>query len=143
MKLFQSKFKKLLKSEEGQAMAETAVVLPIITAIFLGILIFGFVMYAKIVVVDAARDGARHYALGLGDPTPIVQEVITDGKLNQADIESVTTSTSGDYVTVSVSYLQDVFVPGIGTMLGGSRIDDPTCTDCIRLQSTAVFKKEN
>jgi hypothetical protein len=137
------KFRKVVKSEEGQAMAEAAVVLPIVTAIFLSVLVFGLIVYSKIVVVDAARDGARHYALGLGDPTPIVQQIITDGKLNQADIESVTTATSGDYVTVSVSYKQDVFVPGIGLLLGGNRIDDPACPDCIRLQSTAVFKKEN
>jgi len=124
-------------------MAEAAIVLPIITAIFLGIMVFGYIMYAKIVVVDSARDGARHYALGLGDPTSIVQTIIEDGSLKKDNIQSVSKSISGDYVHVTVKYKQEVFVPGLGMLLGGGRIDDPGCQGCILLQHTAVFKKEN
>jgi len=132
------------REEKGQALAEAAWVLPILTAILLGIMIFGYLMYSKLVVIDSARDGARHLALGLGNPTSVVENVIDLGRLKRSNIVSVTQQNLGDYVNVTVRYKQDTFVPGIGILLGGTSLNDQTgCNSCIYLEHTATFKKEN
>src|SRR5204863_9443150 len=48
-----------LRNEEGQAVAELALVLPILTALLLGIVQFGIVFNNYITLTDATRTGAR------------------------------------------------------------------------------------
>lgn len=50
---------KYKKNEDGQAVLETALVLPIILLILFGMLTFGMLLYSKIVVTLAASQSAR------------------------------------------------------------------------------------
>lgn len=133
---------KKLKCQKGQALAETAIVLPLLVGLFLGLLIFGLAINAKIVVVDAARDGARHYALNLGSAEDKVRDVISNGWGMSSDPSrvNVTTYDDGAYVKVKVEYKQPVFVPKLNNLFGGG--DQLGDGHYFTLQHTATFKKE-
>jgi Flp pilus assembly protein TadG len=51
----------------GQALVEFALVIPVFLVILAGLLYFGFMLYSKMTVINAAREGA-HYGIIL-DPT--------------------------------------------------------------------------
>lgn len=54
---------KLFKKENGQAMVELALVLPILILVFCGIIDFGWAYINKISVNNAAREGARYASI--------------------------------------------------------------------------------
>ncbi|MGA3029759.1 MAG: TadE family protein [Candidatus Limnocylindrales bacterium] len=56
--------------KRGQAMVEFALVLPIFMLILSGILDFGFALYSRMTVINAAREGARAAAM-VSDVTTI------------------------------------------------------------------------
>ena len=51
------------KKEEGQAMVEFALVLPLLLVLLFGIIDFGWLFYNKIDVNNASREGARYAAI--------------------------------------------------------------------------------
>ncbi|ARK31992.1 TadE family protein [Halalkalibacter krulwichiae] len=53
------KFKKIIKNENGQAVTELALVLPLLIMLIVGGLLLGIVIYNQIVVVTSANQGAR------------------------------------------------------------------------------------
>ncbi|MFB0918663.1 MAG: pilus assembly protein [Clostridiaceae bacterium] len=60
-----NKIKKIGKREEGQSLVEFALVLPILLLLIVAIVDFGWVFMAKITVNNAAREGARVYAVNI------------------------------------------------------------------------------
>jgi Flp pilus assembly protein TadG len=63
------------KRRRGQSLVEFAVVFPIFMLILCGILDFGALLYSRMTIINAARDGARS-GITLGDnPTTIVNQV--------------------------------------------------------------------
>ena len=50
---------KIMNQKKGQALVEFAVVLPLLMLIFVGVFEFGRIYNAKIIVTEAAREGAR------------------------------------------------------------------------------------
>lgn len=48
-----------LRSEQGTAVVEFAVILPLLLVIILGIVEFGFIFYNKALLTNASREGAR------------------------------------------------------------------------------------
>lgn len=81
--------------------------------------------WAKVVTVDAAREGARHVALHL--PSTLedkVNEVISEGSLKTANITKVEKVEGANYVTVTVEYDQPTIIPGLPLLLGQSPWDD-------------------
>jgi len=113
-------FRRLWKREKGQTLVEMALVAPILfVVVFMGIsLLLG--AGAKAVVEDAAREGARWAALGLGSPATIVDQVLAENNLSVTSSNPVvSTSTNGSYVTVTVQYNQPTLVPGVMGLLPG------------------------
>jgi Flp pilus assembly protein TadG len=53
----------LKKNTEGQSLVEFALVLPLLLALVLGMVEFGWILNAKITLTSAAREGARFYAV--------------------------------------------------------------------------------
>jgi Flp pilus assembly protein TadG len=53
-----------LRSKKGAAAVEFALILPILLLLVMGILEFGRVLHTYLVVVNAAREGARYAAVG-------------------------------------------------------------------------------
>ena len=54
----------MIKSQRGQAMAELAIVLPILLLIIFGIIEFGQIYAIDLAINNAAREGARARSLG-------------------------------------------------------------------------------
>lgn len=94
-------------SERGAAAVEFALVLPILVLILFGVIEFGGVYNAQLMVTGAAREGARAMAVG-GDPAAaeaaIVESVVV-ADADALDIEiSPAACTAGADVTVTVVY---------------------------------------
>ena len=143
--------KGLCRYERGQALVEMALVLPILVVLTLGVMTFGIAINTKIAVTTAAREAARSYAIyadeaqmrniaydTLRSALPCSDEEFNSSFNRYAD---VTYTVSGGYVRVTVKYHQSVYVPGLLTLLGGSRIGDSSGR--LILSSTAVFKMES
>jgi Flp pilus assembly protein TadG len=60
-----------MKGDDGQAMVEFALVAPILVALILGIIQFGFLLHDYIAITDAVRVGSREAAVSRTDPDPI------------------------------------------------------------------------
>ncbi len=118
----------LRRSERGQAIVETALVLPVIMLLLLMMVDGGRVFHAWIVVTNGAREGAR--------AAVVRQDLLTiDAKLQQAmptvvggtwgfnvtpGYEDPLAVPSGDPVTVDVTADIDLVTPLIGDLFGGS-----------------------
>lgn len=58
---------KRMKSQQGQAMVELALVLPLLLMVLFAIFQFGFLFYSYISIQQAAREGVRIAAVGKND----------------------------------------------------------------------------
>lgn len=124
---------KKIKSSDGQALVEFALILPIMILILFGIIEFGRVFSAQLLVTNGARDGARIAAVGATDlqveaaaktgtayldpakvDIDIKPEVAPDEKRNR-----------GDYVTVEVSYPVTLYIPIISDIIKTPSEENP------------------
>ena len=113
----------LLRDERGQALAEFALVLPLILFFLAGIINFGRAWNIKQAVTDAAREGAR-YAVIQDNTIQTTDDVKAkiEERLALASIESSTIAFSGDFhvanseTTVTVSTQHDMGL--VGVLLG-------------------------
>lgn len=129
---------RFFKSKKGAYTAELAVILPLIIFLTAGSIILSLTIWAKIVVTDAAREGARYVALNYGPTADTkVNEVLADGKLDPANLQSVTTIKDANYVTVTVKYNQPAIVPLLPQLLGGS-----AWGTSFLIESSQIFKLE-
>jgi Flp pilus assembly protein TadG len=122
------------RARRGQALVEFAIVLPVFLLILLGILDFGTLLYSRMTVINAARDGARVGITYADTPTVIPAQVtsqvtgsggglITSGMVSTTCVPSAsspspkcggssfTNAKPGDSVRVSVTYPYRPFFP--------------------------------
>ncbi|MEW6771806.1 MAG: TadE/TadG family type IV pilus assembly protein [Bacillota bacterium] len=105
-----------LKNERGQATVELALVLPILILILFGIMEFGRIFSAYLVITNAAREGARLAAVGASD-TAIEQRVedaaagLDETKLTVTITPPAAGRVSGAEATVRVDYSVDLVTP--------------------------------
>lgn len=125
------------KSARGSHVAEFSVILPILIFITVGGLVLSLTVWSKIVVTDAAREGARYEALNMGEAQIKVDEVLTDGHLDVANLDSVDVVKNANYVTVTVKYSQPSIVPLLPELIGGN-----AWNNTFQIQSSQVFKIE-
>lgn len=134
-----------LRNEKGQAIVEAAIILPILIAITLAIMVFGFIINAKLTVTAAAREGARQYAVADNRWLASQRVSAAMGTLpftHGSDIlfnpaQDVNLRVEGANVRVSVTYRAPVMVPGLTVLLGGAAMDRH-----IELHSDAVHRRE-
>ncbi|AHF06871.1 TadE/TadG family type IV pilus assembly protein [Desulfitobacterium metallireducens] len=113
---------KLHKEEQGQALVEMALVLPLLLLLLFGIIEMGRVGYAYITVSNAARSAARVATTGGMDLDIQNAAIIAAPSLNEAELTTVITPTqanrqSGQSVQVQVSYPVHLIVPLISDIL--------------------------
>ena len=133
------------RSERGQSLLEFALVLPVFLVLVFGIIDFGLGLKAWISITNAAREGARVGAVR-GTCDEIRQQVKdTSGGLVTSDDQIEITpedcdGTSGDSVTVTVTYEYDLITP-LGGMLSilGSGAGLPSSFE---LESTSDMRVE-
>jgi Flp pilus assembly protein TadG len=109
------------KSSRGAAVIEFALLLPILISLFAAIIEFGFVLYDKAVLTNAAREGARigvlsrsgssnkdqHYAAAKTTAAAYCQDRLislgSDGG-GTLDVDASTDSLNSDLLKVTVTY---------------------------------------
>src|SRR5882724_26385 len=116
-----------LRTEDGAAVIEFALVLPILLILVFGIINFGFALYNKEVITNASREGARAGII-IGNPRPSatqIKNVVTSYLTNvgwnasKATIAvtpaaGATGGASGSDLTVRVDYPYSFLVlPGL------------------------------
>ena len=112
-----------LRNEDGQAIIEFALVLPILMAILLGIIQFGIIFNNYITLTDATRAGARKAAVSrfLNDNGAAAKIAVEDSAqgLDHSVLDptiSVTAApdwaTAGNQVTVTASYPYSINILG-------------------------------
>jgi Flp pilus assembly protein TadG len=132
---------KFKKSEKGAAAVEFALVLPLLLVLVFGIIEFGFLIYNKAMITNASREGARFGIVFRPDKTglnTIIENTVSaylEDNSNNSFLVSFGTATptttttpvdasttvTGDYLTVTVSYpYQFLVVPNLITQLTGT-----------------------
>ena len=101
---------RVVRDEEGQTMAEFAIVLPILVVLLFGIVQFGILFNNYVTLTDAARAGARAAAVSRqsGDPVGAATSAVraSSADLNQGSLGVDVSSswTPGSQVTVTATY---------------------------------------
>ena len=112
------------RGARGQATVEFALVLPLVLGLALSIVQVGLVVRDQIMVVNAAREGARTAAV-----QPLLaearQSAIDSGALDPQRT-TVLMSQGSATVTVTVSYQSTTTVPIIGTLVGDITMSEST-----------------
>lgn len=139
----------LITKKDGQSMIEAAIVIPLIVFIMFAIIIFGFALNAKIAVTTAAREAARTYAVykdenlmrdnaekQLKTAVPMSPQQFAASFNKQSDV-NYSIDTDSKCVTVTVTFRQPNYVPGLMKLLGGGSMND-----YFNLKASAVFKIE-
>lgn len=111
-----------LQDSRGQAIVELAIVLSVLLLLLTGIMEFGRVLSAQLVVSHAAREGARVGILGKTD-IEITQAVLNAATALDESRISVTITPSqpervrGSELRVETGFEVDIVVPLIGDIL--------------------------
>lgn len=111
------------KSQKGQAIVEMALVLPILLLIVFGIMEFGRVFNAYLVITNASREGARQGVVG-GTDTQITDSVkaaagtLDLSKLTVTINPTATSRVRGAQLTVQVGYSVKIYTPIISNIIG-------------------------
>lgn len=113
----------------GQSLVEFALVVPVFLLILCGILDFGFVLYSRMTVINAAREGARVATTMTEDPGQISGAVDSQVSAAAGGLDVTTASCrvpkgggsacsgglgsaeAGDSVKVTVTYNHHAFFP--------------------------------
>lgn len=131
-----------LQGQEGVQAVEFALVLPIMLVLVFGIIDFGVVLYAKEVMANASREGARQ---GIRFVTPVLtdtdiatatKDALAKGNLDSSKATVNVTGAGGGFgtdLTVNLQYAHDFFV--ISALI-------PGIPDQVILQSTTVMSNE-
>jgi Flp pilus assembly protein TadG len=120
------------RSEEGQAMVEFAMILPILLLLVFGIIQFAIVFNHHLTLTDAVRAGARQAAVSrtFADPAGEAEKRVraaAAGSLTDADLTVTvaakdlsggTTFEQGGDVTVTASYPYSIDIFGIPVKQG-------------------------
>lgn len=111
-------------NNKGQALVETALVLPIILLILLGIIDFGLMFNNYLMVGNASREGARTAAVGATDSeiTALVDDVaatLDASKITVTITPSQVSRKKGDEVVVTVDYDYNMITPIISLIIPG------------------------
>ncbi len=135
--------KKTRNGEDGQAMVEFALILPIFLLILCGIIDFGWLFYNQLSLNNACREGARYAVVNTADnadTSAIINHIenttttvfANDGIDISVSYSSPADPTAGD-ITVSMKADISFFTPVLSTVLGKEKT----------ITSTVIMKVES
>lgn len=121
------------KKEDGQAMVEFALVLPILILFVSGIIDFGWIFGNQLLANNACREAARYNAIHYNiDKMTITQardkaEEIIEDRAPTVNINNVNVTNSAENITVSLE--SDIFIitPFLSAILGETFTLEATC----------------
>ena len=108
-----------IRSEQGQALTEFALALPILALLLFAVIQFGVAFNSYVTLTDATRAGARKAAVArqLSNPVNACQSAIrtSASDLNQSDLTASCISTwqMGADVTVNATYPYSISLLGL------------------------------
>ncbi len=128
------------RKEQGQAMVEFALVLPILILLICGIIDFGWIFGNQLIANNASREAARFCAisadLSQGDLETLAEGVVSnraDTLCNLCSVAvAVTEDTGNDDIGVAVSCDLPVLTPVASTIFGST----------YSIQAVSVMRKE-
>jgi len=111
----------ILKNQKGQALVEFAIILPILLLLVMGILQFGMMLNAYLSIENAAREGARAGIMGSSDAEIRNLVIATSPSLDPENLTvsitpNETNRTSGDTLTIKITYNYTLIVPIISSL---------------------------
>lgn len=112
-----------LHNQKGQAMVEMALVLPLLLLLVFGIIEFGRIFNAYLVVNNASREGARYAAVGkaYSDITPEINNLTST--LGTVTVEFTPSNgddrEEGKSVQVKISHTLPLITPIVGPLISG------------------------
>lgn len=111
-----------LGNKSGQAIVETALILPLILLILMGIIDFGFLFNNYLVIDNASREGARSAAVGSTDS--VIMSTVSSMTLSLEPTKLKTTiyptgasRIKGSQVTITIEYDYSLITPIIGAIV--------------------------
>lgn len=112
------------RRSKGQSLVETAIILPIVLLLVMGIIDFGLLFNNYILISNASREGARKAALGGSDIEIVqtVQNMTTTLELSKMAIAITPPYGSrghGAAVKVSITYRSELITPIIDKFFPG------------------------
>lgn len=114
-----------LRGDRGATAAEAALVLPVILMILFGIIDFGRLLNAQIVVSQAAREGGRAEAVGASASTRATDAAQSLGPVSTAVLEGCGNEPDPeDHAHVVVTYDFQFITPVVA--LAGLAVDEMT-----------------
>jgi Flp pilus assembly protein TadG len=119
-----------LRSEQGQAMTEFALVLPILALLLFAVIQFGIAFNNYVTLTDATRAGARKAAVGrqLSDPQGAADAAVrgSASDLDQGDLDVTVTSTWQPGADVSVTATYPYHISLLGMVVKSGRLSSTT-----------------
>lgn len=120
---------KRIKCNKGAALAEAAVLLPVLIFLMVAVVQIGMFVNTKLVIGEAAREAAREYAT-YGEEEgeerakervgSIMSSLTYSGGFDINDPYYYNLISDGEQVTVSVGYDSPVILPGFGNLISDS-----------------------
>lgn len=111
-----------LNQRKGQSLVETALILPIMILILMGIIDFGLMFNNYMIISNASREGARGAAVGMTDA--LITSMVSDitSTLDQTKLVTKidpyeTPREKGTEVTVTVEYDYKLLTPIISAII--------------------------
>ena len=137
--------------ERGQAMVETAIALPLLLVMMVGIFEVGRAYETWQVLTNAAREGARMSVTPLGTPentTELVRKYMADGQLTKSATAAVVvdkgasisvngTAVSASAVTVDYPFEFIMLQPVVRLVAPGATVGGP-----LTMRATAIMRNE-
>lgn len=113
------------KEEKGQSMVETALVIPLLLLLLVGMFDFGRIFYTYTHLHLAAQETVRVGGLGASDADIVsfakdYAKVKDPENLNVSISPNDSSRNSGDYVTVTIDYPMNFITPFLSSMLSPS-----------------------
>ena len=115
-------WKRLFKSQKGQALAEMALVLPILLTLLFGIIEFGRIFGSYMVISNLSREGARYGVVG-HDDVQIRNLILSQRAWLDENKFSIIVSPpyaerdKGDSLGVTINYSVDLIIPVIAEII--------------------------
>jgi Flp pilus assembly protein TadG len=110
----------------GQALVEFAIIFPLFLIVLGSVLYFGFLLYSKMSIINAAREGA-HYGILLDPADPAFDTQVSDQVQGAAGAglnpTSVTTDTQGFHVDPTTHLVTSTPCTWGGTCVAGDAVN--------------------
>lgn len=111
-----------IKSKKGQSLVETALILPFVILILMGIIDFGMMFNNYLLVSNASREGARNAAVGTSDSdigllVSDITQTLDQTRIIVTINPDQTLRKKGDEVTVTVTFNYELITPVIGAVV--------------------------